>query len=99
MDYLKVRWIHENPHDPVLLMSELDADRYEIRKVEVFADGRLGFASADQSSSETILGEKPVPGASDIAADPQFIVETIDAEEFECEWLAAVSNSEKLRDE
>ena len=91
MAYLKVRWIHENPNDPVLLMSELDADRYEVRKVEAFADGRLGFASADHSSDETVLGEKPVPPASDIATDPQFIVEEFGAEEFERAWLAAVS--------
>ncbi|WP_420714779.1 DUF6881 domain-containing protein [Roseateles sp. SL47] len=46
-----------------------------------------------QSSNETVLGEKPVPAASDIAADPQFIVEAFDAEEFERAWLAAVSGS------
>ncbi|CAM4174576.1 DUF6881 domain-containing protein [Paracidovorax anthurii] len=93
MNYLKVRWNHANPNDPVLLMSELDADRYEVRKVEVFADKRLGFAGKDQSSEKTILGEKPVPSASDIAADSQFVVETLDAEEFEKIWLAAVSGS------
>jgi hypothetical protein len=93
MDYLKVRWIHASSNDPVLLMSELDANRYEVRKVEVFADGRLGFASADGGSEETVLGEKPVPAASDIAADHQFIAETLDAEEFEKAWRAAVSGS------
>jgi hypothetical protein len=93
MDYLKVRWIHENRNDPVILLSELDADRYEVRKVEVFADGRLGFADADRSSDGTELGEKPVPAASHIAADHQFIVETFDAEGFERAWLAAVSGS------
>lgn len=93
MDYLKVRWIHANPNDPVLLMSELDADRYEVRKVEVFADGRLGFAGADQSSDQTVLGEKPAPAVSDISADPQFIVETLDADEFDKAWLAAATGS------
>lgn len=93
MDYLMVRWIHASPNDPVLLMSELDADRYEVRKVEVFAGGRLGYASADQSSDETVLGEKPIPAASDIAADPQFVVQKLGAQEFERAWLAAVSGS------
>lgn len=93
MDYLKVHWIHSNPNEPVLLMSELDADRYETRKVEVFADGRLEFAGAGHSSGETVLGEKPVPATADIAADHQFIVETLDVEGFEAAWLAATSGS------
>lgn len=96
MEYLKVRWTHENRSEPVLLMSELDADRYEIRKVEVFADGRLGFAGVDQSSDETALGENPMPGKSDIAVDPQFTVEESDSEEFEWAWLAALSGSRWL---
>ena len=93
MSYLKVHWIHKNLNDPVVLMSELDADRYEVRKVEVFADGRLGFASTDQASEETVLSEKAVPDASEIAADPQFVVQEIDAEEFERTWVAAVSGA------
>jgi hypothetical protein len=93
MDYLKVRWIREVPNEPVLLLSELDANRYEVKKVEVFTDGRMGFASADKSSDETMLGEKPIPPASDIAADLQFIVESTDAQEFESAWRMAVSGS------
>lgn len=44
VEYLKVRWFHENSDEPVVLMSELDASRYEVRKVEIFADGRIGYA-------------------------------------------------------
>jgi hypothetical protein len=34
MKYLKVKWIHPFPSEPIVLMSELDDERYEIRKVE-----------------------------------------------------------------
>ncbi len=44
MKYIKVKWLHSHPDEPVLLYSELDKDRWETRKVEVFADGRIGFA-------------------------------------------------------
>ena len=91
MEYLKVRWIHEHPNEPVVLMSELDEDRYEVRKVEVFADGRIGFASTDQSSGETILGETAIPSPEEIASDPQFVVEVFDAQHFEEVWLSAIS--------
>jgi hypothetical protein len=96
MDYLKVRWVHDSSDDPVLLMSELDEDRYEVRKVEVFSDGRMGFASAVQSGGETQLGEKPVPPASVIAEDPRFVVQPLDAQDFERAWLAAVAGARWL---
>lgn len=93
MEYLKVRWIHDSLSDPVLLMSELDSDRYEVRKVEVYADGRMGFASADRESSGTILGEKPIPPVTEIASDPQFIVEEFDRDSFEHAWHSATASS------
>jgi len=43
MTYLKVKWIHSHPDAPVLLYSELDRERWEVRKVEVFRDGSLGL--------------------------------------------------------
>lgn len=91
MEYLKVGWLHEHPNEPVVLMSELDEDRYEVRKVEVFADGRMGFASTDQSSGETILSKTAIPLPEEIASDPQFVVEVFDAERFEEVWLSAIS--------
>ena len=44
MNYVRVRWLHENPEAPVLAVSELDDHRWERRKVEVFADGSKGYA-------------------------------------------------------
>jgi hypothetical protein len=41
---------------PVVLYSELDDNRFEVRKVEVFRDGRLGYADAVRSSGGTGLG-------------------------------------------
>jgi len=89
MEYLKVLWVHQGSKDPVILMSELDDARYEVRKIEIFRDGRMGFASESDASDGTILGEKPVPPASEIATDAQFIVEPLSAPEFEQAWLTA----------
>jgi hypothetical protein len=92
MNYLKVRWIHQCPSDPTLLLSELDSDRYEVRKVEVFSDGRMGFASAEQSSEDTVLSEGPIPTELEIATDTQFVVLEAGREEFEHAWIAAISH-------
>ncbi|WP_421996326.1 DUF6881 domain-containing protein [Reyranella sp.] len=43
MKYIKVRWRHCLPNEPVTLYSEIDEDRWERRKVYVFADGSFGF--------------------------------------------------------
>ena len=53
MQYIKVLWKHELADEPVLLYSELDDDHWETRKVEVFRDGQLGYASADSETGST----------------------------------------------
>jgi hypothetical protein len=35
------------------IYSELDEERWETRKIEIFADGRIGFASASESTPST----------------------------------------------
>lgn len=90
-EYLKVRWLHRDPKYPILLFSEIDRERYELRKVEVYADGRLGFAAEEWCMGETVLGEVPVPLPDEITADPQFVVEHTTPAEFESLWKKAAS--------
>ena len=86
MRYLQVRWSHALPNEPVEIYGELDDTGWEIRKVEIFADGAIGFASCSEESHSTILGEKPWPPLEEIADDPQFKPEQISKEEFERIW-------------
>jgi len=86
MRYLKVLWIHDEPTEPVEMYVETDSDGWETRKVEVFRDGTLGFASAAESSNTTVLGEQPVPSIEEIAEDPQFRPVGITKDEFEHVW-------------
>lgn len=86
MRYIKCEWLHGSPEYPVLLYSELDAERYETRKVEVYADGRTGYASSTSTAMGTELGECAVPEVSAINADPQFRCSEISAVEFEAVW-------------
>jgi hypothetical protein len=93
MQYIRVLWKHTHPDDPTLLYSELDEARWEVRKVEVFRDGRLGYASGTDSKGNTWLGIEPVPALSEIALDPQFEPAEIPKDEFEEIWLRAVGVS------
>jgi hypothetical protein len=89
--YLRVTWHHDYPEEPVELYSEIDDGSREVRKVEVFPDGRLGFASATESTESTRLGLAPVPTIAEIAADRQFSPREIPRAEFEQVWQRARS--------
>jgi hypothetical protein len=89
IEFLRVTWHHDFPDDPVLLISELK-DRFEVRKIDKFRDGRVQFAGPDGATGDTMLSWVAVPSPEEIAQDPEFSVELIDANEFESEWAAAV---------
>lgn len=89
MKYIKVAWRHTFPDEPTLLYSEVDENGWEQRKVYFFRNGPPGFASSMESTRSVVLGEKPLPPISEIAADPQFSPEEIGREEFEEIWIKA----------
>ncbi len=60
-----------------------------VRKVEVFADGRYGFASSSSSRGDTELGLEPLPPAEEIAWEREFNLRKGTAVEFEEMWRRA----------
>ena len=88
--FIRVYWRHSSPDEPVELLSELDGERFEVRKVEIWADGRSGYASQAEEVGGTRLGELPVPPLSEIAADPQFEPHEISEAEFDQRWRESV---------
>jgi hypothetical protein len=87
MKYIKVRWKHSLSSEPVLLFSEVDDIGWESRKVEVYADGRMGYASKSESRFGSGLSKEVLPPLAEIALDPQFEPVEIDQEEFERAWV------------
>jgi Domain of unknown function (DUF6881) len=88
--YIRVEWKHEHPDEPILLYSELDEERWEVRKVEVFRGGGATYAWAKGSTGTTWLGERPVPTLAEIAADAVFVVREISRVDFEAVWDQAL---------
>jgi len=86
MEFIDVRWRHNIATEPIRLVSELDDERYETRKLEFFSDGRVGYASSDSSLYGTLLGDVPVPPLAEINSDPEFSGAIISAGEFETLW-------------
>ena len=90
MQYIKVKWIHSFPDEPMWLYSEIDDDRWEIRKVYVFPNGTCEYAGPNGNRGSTKLGIEPVPPLEEIASDPEFLPEEIPAEQFETIWKKAL---------
>lgn len=93
--YLKVIWNHNFQDEPVWLFSEIDFDRWETRKVELFRDGTYSYADSSNSTGSTRLGEEPIPELESIAEDPQFEPVLIERDEFEAVWKLASENGAK----
>ncbi|MHA6884528.1 DUF6881 domain-containing protein [Ralstonia pseudosolanacearum] len=85
-----VNWIHALPSEPVRIYSELSSDQLETRKVEAYADGRMGLSDGDNSAGGSILSTEPLPSLQEIAMDPQFVPTEITQEEFEIIWSTAL---------
>lgn len=95
MKYIKVIWKHEFTDEPVELYSELDDWNNEIRKVEVYRNGEVGYATLDLSYSNTFLSKYELPDIIEINQDKQFCATSISKDDFEIIWDNATSK--KLR--
>ena len=96
MTYFRCKWNQESPNFPIMLYSELDDLRWEVRKVEVYRDGRMGFADRERESGGSGLGLVPTPPLGEIAADPEFEPVEITALEFEHVWSEAIALAKNL---
>ena len=99
MHYTKVNWKHQNSYDPVQIYSELDDAGWEVRRVEVFLDGSLDYASRSGSRGRTSLSPATFSSLAEIVANPEFEAAEIKKNEFEEKWLEAArrdSDPDKL---
>jgi hypothetical protein len=81
--FIRVHRRPGNAVEPIMLFSELDEERWEVRKVEVFADGRLSYANERGSFGMTKLGDQPVPALEVLAANAEFELAEITRAEFD----------------
>ena len=88
--YQSVKWIHTLEGEPVLIVSELDSTRTEIRKIEYFKDGAVGIASGKREINGTRLSVNPIPSIESINHDPQFEAVEISKDDFEIHWNAHI---------
>jgi hypothetical protein len=87
MQYIQVRWIHDFRDEPILIYCEIDDVGWELRKVEIYRNGDVSFASKAISAGASVLSTEPLPSLSEIASDTQFETEIISKEEFDNIWV------------
>ena len=88
-----VRWRHDFPDEPVDIYSEIDDERNEIRKVQIFPDGRLEYADAQHETLTTGLAIITIPELDEIRNQPDFSVEIIEKHQFNSLWKQAIAQS------
>ncbi len=93
MRYIRVLWHHDCPDDPIELYSEIGDDGWEVRKVELYRDGRYGRASSEGSTASTGLSDERIPDIAEIGALEEFTPNEISADEFETVWQNAQAHS------
>jgi hypothetical protein len=83
-----VKWKDASPDEPILLYGELDDERWEVRKVEIFRDNSKIYASETESHGDIELSYEPIPTLAEINENPQFEACEISQDEFEKVWEA-----------
>jgi hypothetical protein len=96
MNYVDVQWLHSNAEDPTRLVSEIGPDRLETRKIEFWANGRIGYASKERVSPDTALGDVPVPTIEELNSQSEFSAKELDATSFERLWAHYVGRAVRL---
>jgi hypothetical protein len=89
MQYSRLQWNHSSPTEPIEILSEYDDDGWERRKVEVFRNGAIGFASSTESVGGSELSLIQRPRDEEVVAEPEFRVLAVTKEEFERAWAQA----------
>lgn len=92
--YQKVIWHHDRPDEPAELYSEIDRG-LEVRKVEVYRDGRSEFADRSCAQGTSVLGQGLMPRVDEINDDPEFSASFITAEDFEVVWRRATRSDRR----
>lgn len=85
MTYERVHYHSTNPNSPYLLYSELDDERWEVRKIEVYRDGTVAYADADHEVG-VWLADQTMPTVEETNANPEFEAAEISRETFEAAW-------------
>lgn len=94
MSYYLLLWRQDSPKFPVLIASEVDESQTEVRKVEIFPDGSVGFADEYREVGGTGLAEVPYPPPDNSNFTDELHIVQVDGRVFSALWNLAVKRNE-----
>jgi len=88
MKYIQMKWKQHDDTYPAIIICEIDERGWELRKVEIWQNGRKGYASAEGEFGGTGLGLEPwlAEELQQLLKDPEFEVAELDPVNFEQIW-------------
>ncbi|NBH16533.1 hypothetical protein D3Z55_03365 [Clostridiaceae bacterium] len=87
MNYILLNWFHNLDDEPYKIYSEIDDQRYEVRKIELYKNGTMSICDEKMIHSQNELADVAFPEDLDeINQDRQFFTQYINKEEFESLW-------------
>ncbi len=87
MEYIQLEWFHDVAEDPCIIYSEINGQRYEVRKIAAFKDGTYMKCNEEMINSQIELADVPFPvNLEEINQDKQFYAKYISKEEFQEKW-------------
>ena len=86
MKYIDVKWFHDSDDYSYRLVSEINSDGYEVRKLEFFKNGNVRYATEEVQTGDTRLGIAEVPELSEINVQSEFDGHEISISEFTLLW-------------
>lgn len=89
MRYIQVDWIHNYPDDPTRLYSEVGDDGYEIRRIDIYRDGRTERVSEDTQDEYNFLNPQVYPSLEELNSKDEWDetkAQEITKDDFETVW-------------
>ncbi|GAB4019863.1 DUF6881 domain-containing protein [Spirosoma koreense] len=89
MRYIQVDWIHNYPDDPTQLYSEVGEDGYEIRRIDIYRDGRIERVSEDTQDEYNFLNPQVYPSLEELNSKDEWDevkAQEIIKDDFETIW-------------
>lgn len=83
LKYILLKWFHDLEDEPCEIYSEIDDQRYEVRKIEIYKNGTTYICDEKTIDPQIELGDVAFPEDLDeIDQDIQFFARYISKEEF-----------------
>ena len=102
MEWIKIIWDHSYDNQPYEIYMELNAERYDLRKLEFFKSGKVGYSYGDIEVNGTGANIEKFPSLEEynrLCSSYEYetlYAERISKDQFEHKWKLFVKKLDDL---